>query len=216
MRDGAATRERLLYAACDVLRSKGYAATTVDDICAVAGVTKGSFFHHFTAKEQLGIAAVEQFGTMAKELFAAAPYHAASDPLERLLGYIDFRSAMLCGDIAQFTCLMGTLTQEVYATHPGIRAACERVLGSHVAELQRDIEAARQRYAPDATWTADSLGNFMQAVLQGAFVLAKAKQGPEVAIASLAHLRRYLELLFNQPAAPSLPGHHPMTMEETK
>jgi TetR/AcrR family transcriptional repressor of nem operon len=36
-------------------------------------------------------------------------------------------------------------------------------------------------------------------VLQGAFVFAKAKQGPEVARESLAHLRNYLTLLFPRP-----------------
>jgi len=35
--------------------------------------------------------------------------------------------------------------------------------------------------------------------LQGAFIFAKAKQGPEVARESLAHLRRYLGDLFTQP-----------------
>ena len=39
-----------LEAALRVIRTKGYAATTVDDLCATAGVSKGSFFHHFKSK----------------------------------------------------------------------------------------------------------------------------------------------------------------------
>lgn len=197
-KDSTATRTRLLEAARDVIRAKGYSATTVDDICDAAGVSKGSFFHYFASKEQLGIAAVEQFSAMAADLFASAPYSKMSDPLDRLLGYVDFRASLLHGDITQFTCLMGTLAQEVYATHPDIRAACDEGMSAHVAQLERDIDAARQLYAPDAPWSAKSLGYFMQAVLQGAFILAKAKQGPDVALASLAHLRRYLEMLFGQ------------------
>jgi TetR/AcrR family transcriptional repressor of nem operon len=34
---------------------------------------------------------------------------------------------------------------------------------------------------------------------QGAFILAKAKNGPEIAGECLEHLRRYLQMLFNQP-----------------
>jgi TetR/AcrR family transcriptional repressor of nem operon len=199
LRDGTATRIKLLEAARDVIRMKGYTATTVDDICSAAGVTKGSFFHHFASKEQLGIAAIENFGEMAAEIFGSAPYTALPDPLDRLLGYVDFRAAMLEGDIASYTCLMGTSVQEVYATHPDIRAACDQGMSAHVAELERDIEAAKQLYAPDAPWTARSVGYFIQSVLQGAFIFAKAKQGPETALESLDHLKRYLTTLFKKP-----------------
>ncbi len=197
-RDGNATRTKLLEAARDVIRMKGYTATTVDDICGTAGVTKGSFFHHFASKEQLGIAAIEQFGEMAAQIFSSAPYTALPDPLDRLLGYVDFRAAMLEGDIASYTCLMGTSVQEIYATHPDIRAACDQGMSAHVAELARDIEAAKLLYAPDASWTAQSVGYFMQSVLQGAFIFTKAKQSPETAIASLDHLKRYLVTLFKK------------------
>src|SRR4029077_6782660 len=90
--------------------------------------------------------------------------------------------------------------QEVYATHPELRAACESGMSDHVAMLARDVEAAKQRYAPDAPWSAESVGYFMQAALQGAFIFAKAKQSPELARACLGHLRRYLETILGGPA----------------
>jgi TetR/AcrR family transcriptional repressor of nem operon len=195
--NSAETRTRLLDAARDVIRAKGYSATTVDDICAAAGVTKGGFFHHFESKERLGVAAIDQFSIMAEGLFASAPYRAYPDPRERVLGYVDFRIALIEGEIAQYTCLMGTTVQEVYATHPDIRAACDRGMSEHIAALTRDLEAAKLQYAPDAPWSAGSVGYFMQSVLQGAFIFAKVKQSPQVARESLAHLRRYLEMLLD-------------------
>jgi TetR/AcrR family transcriptional repressor of nem operon len=192
------SRLKILEAAADVVRTKGYAATTVDDLCAAAGVTKGSFFHHFKSKEEMVLAAVAHWGSWTDEIFATAPYAAAADPRARLFGYLDFRRDLLDREVAQFTCLMGTLVQETYATHPEVRAACDRGMSSHVAGLTRDIEAARLLYAPDATWTAESVGYFIQAVLQGSFIFAKAKQDAAVARGNLAHLRLYLESLLGK------------------
>jgi TetR/AcrR family transcriptional repressor of nem operon len=187
------SKTKLLDAALRVIRTKGYAATTLDDICHAAGVTKGSFFHHFSSKEDLALAAAAHFDEKATALFASAPYQDIADPRERLLGYIDFRMAMLTGDLPDFTCLLGTMVQETYETHPAIRAACDTYIRSHAAEVALHVAAAKERYAPDAPWSAESLALHTQAVLQGAFVLAKAHHDPAVAAESLRHLRRYLE-----------------------
>jgi TetR/AcrR family transcriptional repressor of nem operon len=192
-------KKKLLEAALHVIRSKGYAATTVEDICTQADVTKGSFFHHFKSKDDLALAAVGYWRTMTESLFAGAPYHDAAGPLERLLGYLDFRGKILTGDLPDYTCLLGTLVQETYDTHPAIRVACEQALSSHVDELTREIQAAKKMRVPKATWTAESVGNLIQSVLQGAFIFAKAKQSPKTIRESLDHLRRYLQFLL-QPA----------------
>ena len=192
------SKTKLLDAALNVIRAKGYAASSVDDICQQAGVTKGSFFHHFKGKDDLAVEAVAHWDQRAEQFFAAADYRQANDPVDRILGYVDFRSAILTGDLPEYTCLIGTLVQETYATHPEIRAACNKGLSLHIAELVRDIEAAKLRYAPSAQWNAESVGNLIQVVLQGSFILAKSRQGPEVIRESLAHLRSYLEILFNQ------------------
>jgi TetR/AcrR family transcriptional repressor of nem operon len=194
-----ASKTRLLDAALEVIRSKGYAASSVDDICHQADVTKGSFFHHFKSKDELALDAIAYWDTMTSAFFAAAPYHQLPDPLDRLLGYVDFRSSILSGQLSAYTCLLGTLVQETYATHPNLRAACDHAFASHIAHLTRDIRAAKKLYAPSATWTAESVGNYIQAVIQGSFIFAKSKQGPKVARDNLQHLRRYLCLLFNSP-----------------
>lgn len=202
------SKARLLDATLRLVREKGYAATTIDDICAAAGLTKGSFFHHFKTKEELAVAAADHFAAMAAGVFESAPYRAAEDPLDRVLGYVDFRAAILKGELPQFTCLLGTMVQETYESHPAIRAACDRHISEHAAEVAKDIAEAKKKYVPRAKWSPQSLGLFTQAVLQGAFILAKAKHGPEVAIECIGHLRRYLESQFQPPRGKWIGGRY--------
>ena len=136
------SKAKLLDAAIQLIRRQGYSATTVDEICAAAGVTKGSFFHHFKTKDDLGVEATRQWETMTEAVFGEAPYRALPDPRDRVLGYIDFRASMLTWDVQTFTCLLGTMVQEVYATHPDLRAACDEHMSNHTDKLIEDIEAA--------------------------------------------------------------------------
>jgi len=191
-------REKLIDAALTEIRVRGYNATTLDELCAAAGVTKGAFFHHFKSKEDLAVAAADSWTQMSGELFGQASYHQHADPLDRLLGYIDLRAQLIRGTTAEFTCLAGTMTQEIFQTNPRIRKACFDSIAGHAEQLEDDIAAAIALYRPGAGFTAKSLALHTQAVLQGAFILAKAKDDPQVVIDSIAHLRRYFELLFDR------------------
>jgi len=90
------------------------------------------------------------------------------------------------------------MVQEVYDPHPAIRDACERHISAHAATVARDVAAAKRLYARNTRWSPEGLALFTQAVIQGAFVLAKAKHGPAVAAECLTHLRRYVETQFDR------------------
>ena len=196
------SKTRLLNAALHVIRAKGYSATRIEDVCEAAGLTKGSFFHHFESKEALALAAADYWSEVTGGLFAMAPYHVPADPLDRLLAYVDFRKVLLLGELPDFTCLVGTMVQEIYDTHPAIREACNKSISDHAATLVPDIKEAMRQHGIQGSWTAESLALYTQATIQGAFILAKAKHSPDVALECIDHLRRYLELLFDQPKSP--------------
>ncbi len=189
---------RILDAAIASVREKGYTATRVDEVAAAAGVTKGGFFHHFKNKEEMAVAAAARWSEVTSELFEGAPYHRPGDPLERVLAYIDFRRQIIEGPTEAFTCFVGTLAQEVHVSAPQIRAAARDFIFGHAETLVADIEAARLQHCPCADWTAESLALHTQAVLQGAFILAKADGGPDLARQSVDHLKRYVEMLFGR------------------
>lgn len=190
-------RDKLLDAALSVIRAKGYSATSVDELCAAAGVTKGAFFHHFKGKDALAVAAADHWSEMTGGLFASAPYHALPDPLDRVLGYVEFRRALIAGEICEFTCLVGTMVQETYDAHPEIAAACGRSIFGHARTLEGDIaEAMRDRGIAETDWNAASLARHTQAVLQGGFILTKAQGNPAAVLEQIDHLKRYITLLF--------------------
>ncbi|HNR75601.1 MAG TPA: TetR/AcrR family transcriptional regulator [Parvularculaceae bacterium] len=188
-------RTKLLDAALGTIREKGYAATSVDELCARAGVTKGAFFHYFRSKDALAVAAADHWSETTGELFEGAPYHDAADPLARILAYVDFRKSLIDGEIADFTCLVGTMVQEAYGASDDIRGACWRSISGHAGTLEADIAAAIEKYNVDGI-TPESLALYTQASIQGAFILAKAKNDSGVAIDMIGHLKRYIELLF--------------------
>ncbi|WP_067339275.1 TetR/AcrR family transcriptional regulator [Stappia indica] len=198
-------RTRLLEAAQHSIRAKGFAATSVDDLCRLAEVTKGAFFHQFGSKEALGVAAAEYWESGTTAFFEAAPYHLPDDPLDRVLAYVAFRKSIIEGEFAEFTCLVGTLVQEVHAASPAIRDACGRSIFGHAATLESDIRAAMKARGIRGEWTAESLARHTQAVIQGAFILAKAGNDPGLARESLDHLDRYIRQLFGQPREEKTP-----------
>jgi TetR/AcrR family transcriptional regulator, transcriptional repressor for nem operon len=134
-------------------------------------------------------------------LFAQASYHQLEDPLARILGYLDFRAALAQGSLEQITCFAGTTVQETFASSDPIRIACGDAIFEHARRLEEDIRAAIAQHPPTAPVTAESLALHTQVVLQGGFVVAKARGNNQPLLDAIEHLKRYIRLLF-AAAAP--------------
>jgi TetR/AcrR family transcriptional regulator, transcriptional repressor for nem operon len=195
--DRGTSRTRLLDAAVAVIRAQGLSATTVDDLCAAAGVSKGAFFHHFASKEALAIAAAEHWSETTGGLFASAPYHEPARAADRVLAYVDFRASLIGDAPEAYSCLAGTMVQEAFA-NPAIRDACGHSILDHAHTLEPDLAAALVEAGSDLRGAAlaaeaESLARYTQIVLQGAFVVSKAADDPAVVLDAIRHLRAYLE-----------------------
>ena len=197
----SATKRKLLDAAMKLMVAKGFSATTVDEICAEAGLTKGSFFHYFDSKEDLTKAAVKHFHEFQQCMFDGAEFRSVADPLKRVFGRLDFIARFARNPQVPKSCLIGNLVQEIAGTHEGIRQVCESAMEAGVADFERDLAAAKIKHAPNANFEPASVARLYLTVIQGSMIMVKASRNAAVMEENVEHLRRYIESLFAKARA---------------
>ena len=69
---GTEARERIIEVAIDLFSTQPYAEVTISDIAAAAGMAKGSVYRHFTSKEELFEAVINELVADTSSRFAAA------------------------------------------------------------------------------------------------------------------------------------------------
>jgi TetR/AcrR family transcriptional repressor of nem operon len=192
-----AAREALLEAAQQLMLAQGFVATTVDQICEAASVTKGAFFHYFKTKEDLAKATFDRFCRRGGERYRSAPFLKKSDPLERLNGYVDFTIAQVEHPF-QDSCLVGMFSQELADSHPVFRTMCHDAFAQWAAGLKTMLDEVKKRYAPRASIDTRSLAEHFLAVFEGSLILAKAGNDVAPVKAHLRHFKRYVNALFKE------------------
>ncbi len=191
-------KEKLLDTAQHLMQSKGFTATTIDEICEQAGISKGGFFHHFKSKEDLAQQTLDYFiGTM-QSITAKAHYLKRTDPLQRVYGYIDFIVKMSKHPVFRNGCLLGSFSQELADTNPRIREQCSHHFTEWVNIFRTEIENARAQIKPKAVFNARGLAEQMIITLEGALILAKAKNDISMVEKSMRHFKKYLDYLFQK------------------
>lgn len=191
-------KDKLLDAAQSLMLAKGFTATTVDEICETAKLTKGSFFHYFKSKEELGRAALDRFVSTMQQITQQAPFHKERDPLKRVYGYVDFMIRMAKDPRTPKSCLLGTFAQELSDTHPKIRSRCAEHFCLWAEAFKKDLDEAKAKYRPKAAIDTQELAEHFIAVAEGALILARAKQDTGVVETHLRHFMQYVKTLLER------------------
>ncbi len=194
----SSTLDNIQKAAQELFLKRGFSATSVDDICRQAKVTKGGFFHYFKSKECLAKAVLTKFCLKASDqMREAGCCESQSDPLERIFAALDCFTGGSQKGLKQQGCLITTFIQEMSQSNPEIQSMCVDGLNQWAAMLKKDLKQAREKYAPGSNVDIDSLANHCVAVLEGAQVLAKASGKRKAIDESVGHLKQYLRFVFN-------------------
>ena len=190
------TRERLLDAAEPLMLSKGFAATSVEEICEAAKLTKGSFFHYFKSKDQLGRELLKRFCAHGESLHRGFCGQ-EQDPLKRVYNYVD-GAARLLQDPSTKGCLLGSFAQELCDTDPKIRECCAEGFAGWARHFGEELSRAKTKYAPKASFEPLELATYFIAILEGSLILGKATRDMRSAAGNLRHFKAYLKILFGR------------------
>jgi TetR/AcrR family transcriptional repressor of nem operon len=198
------TKRKLVAAGVSLMRRQGFNATTVDDICASAGVTKGGFFHYFKSKQDLAKAAIIYFTEGKTQEFQEAPFRKLADPLDRVFGRLDFiREANSGTGRVTRGCLFGMFAQELSFTNPELRVACQESFARVIADFQRDLAEAKSAHLPQVDFDPKSVAMLFVSILQGSLILAKVSEANAVLLENIEQFRAYLQSLFGVASSRS-------------
>ncbi len=199
-RDGQSTRERILELAHDLVLKQGYAATSLEQILERAGVTKGAFFHHFKSKDELARALVDRYLADEQQAFEATFGRAeklTSDPLQQVLVGLGLLEEMFAGLAAPHPgCLIAAFLYQNDLMTPETTAKSREaflVWRDHVAAK---LSAAARARPPRIAVDYEAIGDLLNTIVEGAFVMSKLFDDREMMVRQLRQLRAYIELAF--------------------
>jgi TetR/AcrR family transcriptional regulator, transcriptional repressor for nem operon len=200
-RSGSDTRTAIMDAAEALILEQGFAATAIDRVIERAGITKGTFFYHFKSKAELAYALVERYAALDAEHLErnlARAERLGRDPLQQVLIFVGlFRE-----EAAELTepypgCLFASYCYEAQLFD-------ERTLGIGRDAMRRwrerfgtKLAQVTERHPPRLPTTGDSLADTILTIFEGAFILSRTLNEPQVVADQLGHYRNYLELLFS-------------------
>lgn len=205
MARGEETRKRILDVAQEAVLSKGFNATSIEEIVAYAEITKSGFFYHFRDKNALARALIERHIEVENQLFddllsrskelSDDPLHVALIGLKLLAELIDDMPNGHPG------CIVATAAYQDRLFNKDVRDANRRaVLGwrNRFREMFEEIVAV---YPVRENVDLDHLSDMVTAIVEGGIVLSRALNEPAVTSQQIMLLRSYIKLLFG-PTRP--------------
>ena len=196
------TRERILANAEELILQQGFVGTSIDEIIAATGITKGAFFYHFPNKAELARALIEQFWQRdyaLLEQFARRADELSDDPLQSMLIFLKLFEEYIeaLNDPSQ-GCLFSSYVHESEQFDEDIKQFIADSFKEWGKIYEQRIELILQKYPPKIEVEPKELAETIICIIEGGFILSKSLQDAKVMARSLRQFRRYLKLIFEE------------------
>jgi len=174
----SSARGRLIDSAGHLIYASSYAAVSVDDLCAAAGVRKGSFYYFFPSKRDLALAAIDERWARARATILEPAFAPDIPPFERIVRFFHRAAANQRGAVVR-GCPFGNLALEVSTQDKVIRDRVRSVFDGYRGYFEaalREAVASGSIHDQDIRATAEAI----LACFQGAMLLAKTHNDPHI------------------------------------
>lgn len=197
---GAATREKILASAEQIILRKGFSATSIEDIISSAHITKSGFFYHFAGKNELAAGLVERYllddDRIFNEMFDRAN-SLSDDPLQQFLIFLKLLAEMMA-DLPNGHpgCLVASFTYESMQLEPAVLTRiADGVLGWREL-FGKHLQRIADVYPMKIPMTIDDLADMLTAIMEGGIVTAMTLKEPDVLVRQILRYRDFIRLQF--------------------
>ena len=194
-----------MTAVLDLMWEESYGSVTIDDICNRAAVKKGSFYHFFSSKSDLAIAALERLWTEGWKPRLDAQFSPSVEPVQRLLNYVEAIYAKQAAFKEKTGKVLGcpicSVGSEISTQDDKLVATIREICGRKRCYFESAIRdaVARGDIAPcDPVEKADTLGGLVEGVVSHGRIM----NDPEIIRRLPAMI---LDLLRAKSPAPATP-----------
>lgn len=170
-------RERVLQLAEAAVLDKGFAATSIDELIAGAGITKSGFFYHFKDKTELAHVLLERYIARETQLFDELFRRADElneDPLHGFLVALKMLAEMLA-DLPNGHpgCLIASYCYQDRMFDQQVRDLSEAAILAWRRRFRERLGIIAERYPPRTAVNLDDLADMLSAIVDGGIILSK-------------------------------------------
>jgi TetR/AcrR family transcriptional regulator, transcriptional repressor for nem operon len=187
------TRERLIAAAMQLFRDKGYNSTSVADILSAAGANSGSLYHFFPTKQDILLTVLERYLEKISPMLLEPAWRGVTDPLERVFALLARYRAALEETDCTYGCPIGSLALELHEPDPPVRERLAANFDAWVAAVEECYRSAGARLPQPLDRRA--LAEFTLTTMEGGVMLARTHRDLSSYDAAVRTLRGYLDML---------------------